>query len=79
MLESVVLGIALLRSDEANAALVEVVAKAPEVKAAAAIGALAMHRHDEKLAARLREAVEARGSRALKRALEERFGKGPAS
>jgi HEAT repeat protein len=79
MLESVVLGIALLRSDEANAALVEVVAKAPEVKAAAAIGALAMHRHDEKLAARLREAVEARGSRALRRALEERFGTGRAS
>lgn len=73
--DSILLGLALLRSEEANAFLIEVVKQAPEARAAAAIDALGLHRHDEKLSARVREVAEARGSRRLLRALTERFGK----
>lgn len=71
---TVLLGIALLRSEEANAYLVRLVKEAPEGRAAAAVEALALHRHDEKLAAQVRSAVEERGSRKVSRAWEERFG-----
>jgi HEAT repeat protein len=73
--DTVLLGVALLRLEEANAFLVELLEKAPEARAAAAIGALALHRHDEKLAARARTVLEARGSKRLLRTLEERFDK----
>lgn len=75
MQDTVLLGLALLRSEEANAYLLELVADAPEGRAAAAIGALGLHRHNEALAAEVRRAVEARGSRRLSRAFEERFGR----
>ncbi|MCC6558098.1 MAG: hypothetical protein IT372_34555 [Polyangiaceae bacterium] len=72
--DSVLLAIALLRSDEASSFLLDLVAHAPEGRAADALAALALHRHDERIAARAREAVSARGSKRLERALEERFG-----
>ena len=71
---SILLGIALLRLEEANAYLVRLVEEASEGRAAAAVEALALHRHDEKLAAQVRAAVEGRGSRKVMRAWEERFG-----
>lgn len=73
--DGVLLGIALLRSEEANAYLVQLVEEGPEGRAAAAVEALALHRHDEKLAARVREAAEKRNSRRVLRALEEKFGR----
>jgi hypothetical protein len=75
MQDTVLLGISLLRSEAAITFLVELVAEAPEGRAAAALGALALHRHDTRASARVREAVAARGSRRLARALEEHFGK----
>ncbi|HSN96689.1 MAG TPA: hypothetical protein VLS89_00280, partial [Candidatus Nanopelagicales bacterium] len=72
--ESVMLGIALLRSDEANAFLVERVAKGPEGQAAAAIGGLALHRHDERLMQQAREAAEKRGAKKILRVVEEKLG-----
>jgi HEAT repeat protein len=71
---NVLMAIALLRSDEAIALLVSLVEKAPEAQAAAALGALALHRHDPKIAERARRAVEARGSRRLSEALREHLG-----
>jgi HEAT repeat protein len=71
---SLLLGIALLRLEEANARLLALVEEAPEGRATAALEALALHRHDDKLAERVRKAVAARGSRKLQRVLEERFG-----
>jgi hypothetical protein len=72
--DTVLLGVALLRLEEANAFLIELIERAPEPRAAAAIGALALHRHNEALAAKVRAVVEARGSKRLLRTLEERFG-----
>jgi HEAT repeat protein len=75
MQDSVMLGIALLRSEAANAFLVELVRDAPEVRAIAAAHALALHRHDARLVARVREAAAPRRSRKLAKAIEEKFGK----
>src|SRR5262249_23768593 len=61
--ESVLLGIALLRSEEAIALLLSVVETAPVEQAAAAISALALHRHEEALRARLVRIIEARDAR----------------
>lgn len=74
LLDSVMLGIGLLRSEEANAFLVERVAKGSEAQAAAALGALALHRHDEKLMEQAREAVRQRGSKRLERVMQEKLG-----
>jgi HEAT repeat protein len=71
---TVLMAIALLRSDEAIDLLVSLVEKAPEAEAAAAIGALALHRHDARIAGRAREAATARGSRRLLAALHEHLG-----
>jgi hypothetical protein len=67
-------GIALLRSDEASAFLIDLVEHASEIEVASALGALALHRHDAELAGRARRAVAARGSRRLDAILLERFG-----
>lgn len=74
--EGIYVGIALLRAEEASAFLIERVEGASESEAAAALGALALHRHDVDLAARARRAVAARGSRSRKldAVLAERFG-----
>lgn len=69
----ILLAIALLRSDAANDFLVSLVEGAPEGEAAGALAALALHRHDEALAARVESAVKARGSRRLAEAFAERF------
>jgi HEAT repeat protein len=75
MQETVLLGIALLRSEAANAFLVELVRDAPEGRAIAAAHALALHRHDARLVARVREAAAPRRSRKLAKAIEDKFGK----
>ena len=67
-------GIALLRSDEASAFLIDLVEHASEIEVASALGALALHRHDAELAGRVRRAVAARGSRRLDAILLDRFG-----
>ncbi|UQA54996.1 HEAT repeat domain-containing protein [Polyangium aurulentum] len=75
MQESVLLGIALLRSEAANAFLIELVAQAPEARAVGAVEALALHRHDARLVSRVREAAAPRRSRRLAKAVEEKFGR----
>jgi HEAT repeat protein len=74
--DSVFLGIALLRTEEANDFLLEVVADAPEGRAASALGAIALHRHDARVAARARAAARGRKSKRILKVLEEKFGKG---
>lgn len=71
--EGVALGIALLRSDQANEFLVSLVEGAPEGDAATALSALALHRHDEALAARLAGIVPKRKSRRLAEVFDEKF------
>jgi len=71
--ESLLLGIALLRSDEALSFLTDMVEKAPESQALLALSALALHRHDEPLTARLEALVTKRGSRRLTERLHEKF------
>jgi HEAT repeat protein len=71
---SLLTAVSLLRSDEAIEILVSLVEKAPEAQAAGALGALALHRHDPKIAERARRVVEARGSRRLREALREHLG-----
>ncbi len=74
--QSVLLGVALLRSDEALTYLLGLLGEMPEGRATAVIAALALHRHDTRLAARAGEIVSARKSRKLARAFAERFGPG---
>jgi HEAT repeat protein len=71
---SLLTAISLLRSDEAIELLVSLVEKRPEAEAAAALEALALHRHDPKIAERTRRVVAARGSRRLGEALREHLG-----
>lgn len=71
--QSIVTALGLLRSDDANAHLLSLVEDGPEALAAAAIEALALHRHDEAIADRVRKAVAGRGSRRLAEALRSRF------
>jgi HEAT repeat protein len=71
---TLLMAIALLRSDEAIDLLVSRVEKAPEAEAIAALSALALHRHDPKIAGRARDAAAARGSRRLLAALREHLG-----
>lgn len=72
--QSVLMAIALHRSDEASELLLAMLEKAPEAHAVAAIIALALHRHDPRLAERARKAVEARGSSRMAGAFREQFG-----
>jgi HEAT repeat protein len=71
---TLLMAIALLRSDEAIDLLVSRVAEAKEAEAVAALAALALHRHDPKIAARARDAATARGTRRLLEALREHLG-----
>lgn len=71
--ESILLGIALSRSEEGNAFLLSLVERAPHGRAAAALSALALHRHDEALVERIRQILGARGSRELGRVFADRF------
>jgi len=74
MEETTLLGVSLLRTEEALSYLVELVSSAPEKRAVAALEALSLHRHDEKLGARVREIVGKRRSKRLTRAFAEKFG-----
>lgn len=74
MAESVLLGIALLRSDAANDFLVSLVERAPPDEAALALSALALHRHDGALVARITALVKGRESRKLTELLAHKFG-----
>jgi HEAT repeat protein len=72
--DGILVGVALLRSEEANAFLIERVARGSESEAISALGALALHRHDVDLAARVRAAVTARKSRKIEAIFADRFG-----
>jgi len=74
--DAVLLGIALLRSEEATSFLLEVISNAPEVRATRAIEALALHRHEMNLVSRAEVKVAARKSKKLSRIFLEKFGKG---
>jgi hypothetical protein len=71
--EALLLAVALLRLEQGSDFLVKQVETAPERRAAAAISALAMSRHDERLADRVAKAVAARGSKKLTAALADKF------
>lgn len=71
--ESVLLGLALLRSDEATAFLLDRVENGSEPRAVQAISALALHRHDESITARIRDIVRRRGSERLEEAVREKL------
>jgi HEAT repeat protein len=71
---SLLMGIALLRSDEAIDLLVALVEKAPEPQAVAALSALTLHRHDPRIADRVRRVVATRASARLSEALREHLG-----
>ncbi len=72
--ESLLLGIALLRSDEALDFLTDMVSRSPEPQAAEALSALALHRHDDALVARVRAIVASRKSRRLAEVLFAKYG-----
>ncbi|MFO0586007.1 MAG: hypothetical protein U0441_00640 [Polyangiaceae bacterium] len=72
--ETLMLGISLLRHDQALSFLVSVVKEATEKEAVAALAALALHKHDDSLKERLRAVVRERGSERVEDAMTERFG-----
>lgn len=72
--QGLIMAVGLLRSDAAGAFLFGLLERGREATAVAALGALALHRHDTALADRVRAAVAARGSRRLAEALATRFG-----
>ncbi len=71
---SLLMAIALLRSDEAIDLLVGLVEKAAVAQAVAALGALTLHRHDPRIVERVRRVVAARESARLSEALREHLG-----
>lgn len=74
--DSVLLGMALLRTDAANDALVALVEEGAEVHAIAALSALALHRHDAPLVERVRKAVMGRRSKKLAAVFAEKIDGG---
>ena len=73
--DSVLLGAALLRLDEANDYLLSLVEEGPEAHAVGALNALALHRHDSKVSDRARRAAEGRRSKKVAAAFAEKFGR----
>lgn len=71
--ETLMLGISLLRSDEALSFLIGHVAEASEKQALAALAALSLHKHDQGVRERLQKAVKERGSERVSDAFAERF------
>lgn len=70
------LAIALLRSDEATRHLVAQIEQGITTDAIAALSALALHRHDEKIRSQVETAMRSRGERApqaLKAVFDEKF------
>jgi HEAT repeat protein len=74
LIDGILLGVALSRSDEGSAFLISLVESAPEGRAAAALSALALHRHDSAIVERVRRILDARGSRKLAAVFNDRFG-----
>lgn len=72
--DGILVGIALLRSEAANSFLIGLVATAPAGEVGSALTALALHRHDAELTARVRAAVAARKSKRLDALFADRFG-----
>ncbi len=72
--DGILVGVALLRSEEGNAFLIDRVKHAPEAEVISALSALALHRHDAELAARVRAAVTTRKSRRIEAIFADRFG-----
>ena len=72
---TVLLSIGLLRMEEATAYLRDLVEKAPENRAAKAIDALGLHKHDSRIADKIAEIVKARKSKRLTLAFAEKFGR----
>jgi HEAT repeat protein len=70
---NVLLGIALLRRDEATAYLLEAVEGATPAVASAALTALGLHKHDDAIASRVRSAVDRRGEARLRDAWHATF------
>jgi HEAT repeat protein len=72
---TVLLALALLRCERATAHLIQTVERGTPAVAAMAIAALALHKHDESVAARLRSLVEARGEPQLRDAIAAKFAR----
>jgi HEAT repeat protein len=73
-ISTLLLAIAMLRSEAALAFLLETVAEAEAHTAASAVAALALYRHDEELAQRLRALVEKRGSAKVTEVWRSKWG-----
>lgn len=71
---TILLALALLRSDEATEHLLGVLGRSPAQVAAHAIAALALHKHDAQVADRTRALVAARSERAVRDAFATHFG-----
>jgi hypothetical protein len=65
--------LALLRQEEAFETLIRIVAQGSECDAALALEALAIHAHDQTLAARVEAAVAERGEPDIERRFESAF------
>jgi HEAT repeat protein len=72
--DGILVGVALLRSGEGNAFLIDRVLHASEAEVISALSALSLHRHDTDLAARVRAAVATRKSRRIEAIFADRFG-----
>jgi hypothetical protein len=71
---TVLLALALLRCEEATAHLLGTVERAARAIAAMAITALALHKHDDGIAGRVRSIVDARREPRLREAFAAKFG-----
>jgi HEAT repeat protein len=71
---ALLLPVALIRSPESFAFLLQVVSDAPDTMAAAAAEALRIYQHDEARAAAIRQAAARRGDRAFSRRVKELLG-----
>lgn len=72
--DSLLLAMALLRLDDANAYLVQLVESSRDSTAVRALSALGLHRHDDKLRERLQAIVKSKKSPKLKAAFAQHFG-----
>lgn len=71
--DGVLLGIALLRADEANDYLISLVLRGSEGEAIGAVSALALHRHDQALVKKVSDAVSTRKSRKVEEVFDNKF------
>lgn len=72
---TILLSMALLRTEEATAYLMELVEEAHEGRAIKAIDALGLHRHDSRMAEKLALVVKNRKSKKLTTIFAEKFGR----